>query len=124
MVVLVPELAQMSHHIRNFVIGYIHLTMLGIITGFLFGSALQSKILNSQNVVYKRAIQIFLIGFVATEILLFLQGFYLFFKLGMLPHYYLSLFIGSLPLALGLLMITGSLILTLKRKHLNAYNNQ
>ena len=122
MVVLVPELAQMSHQIRNFVIGYIHLTMLGIITGFLFGFALQNKFLNIQNAFHKGGIQIFLIGFVATEILLFLQGLYLYFDMGILPNYYLSLFIGSVPLATGLLMITGNLLSHIKRKQVSIQN--
>lgn len=110
LVVLVPELAQMSHQIRNFVIGYIHLTMLGIITGFLFGFTLQHQFLNAKNAFHKWGIQVFLIGFVATEILLFLQGLYLYFDMGVLPYYYLSLFIGSVPLATGILMITGNLL--------------
>jgi hypothetical protein len=110
LVVLVPELAQMSHQIRNFVIGYIHLTMLGIITGFLFGLALQNDFLNTKNALHKWGIHVFLMGFLTTEILLFLQGLYLYFNLGALPHYYLSLFIGSIPLSFGLLMITVNLL--------------
>ncbi|MCW2119515.1 hypothetical protein [Flavobacterium sp. 7A] len=109
LVVLVPELAQISHQIRDFVIGYIHLTMLGIITGFLFGFALQNKFLDIQNVFHKWGVMIVLIGFITTEILLFLQGFYFYYDMGLLPYYYLSLFIGSVPLAMGLLIITSNL---------------
>lgn len=122
LVVLVPELAQMSHQIRNFVIGYIHLTMLGIITGFLFGFALQHQFLNTKNAFHKGGIQVFLIGFVTTEILLFLQGLYLYFDTGALPYYYLSLFIGSVPLAVGLLIITVNLLIQLKRKQVVTQN--
>jgi hypothetical protein len=115
LVVLVPELAQISHEIRNFVIGYIHLTMLGIITGFLFGFALQNGFLNSQNKIQKWGIIIFLLGFVATEILLFLQGTWLFLNNVSFPYYYQNLFIASIPLPLGLLFITENLLYNNKK---------
>ncbi len=104
--VLIPELAQISHEIRNFVIGYIHLTMLGIITGFLFGFALQNDFLNSQDKIQKLGIYIFLLGFIATEILLFIQGTWLLLKSGSFPNYYQNLFLSSIFLPTGLLMLT------------------
>lgn len=106
LVVLVPELAQVSHQIRNFVIGYIHLTMLGIITGFLFGFAFQNGFLNSKNAIQKWGAILFLLGFVATEILLFLQGIWLLLNNGSFPNYYLNLFLSSVFLPMGLLMLT------------------
>lgn len=106
LIVLVPELAQISHEIRNFVIGYIHLTMLGIITGFLFGFAFQNGFLNSENTIQKWGVKIFLLGFVATEILLFLQGTWLFLQSGAFPNYYQNLFLSSIFLPAGLLMLT------------------
>jgi hypothetical protein len=106
LIVLVPELAQVSHEIRNFVIGYIHLTMLGIITGFLFGFAFQNYFINSKNIVQKWGIILFLLGFVATEILLFLQGIWLFLNKGSFPDYYQNLFLSSICLPVGLLMLT------------------
>jgi hypothetical protein len=106
LVVLVPELAQVSHEIRNFVIGYIHLTMLGIITGFLFGFAFQNDFLNSKNTFQKWGTILFLLGFVATEILLFLQGIWLFLNKGSFPDYYQNLFLSSICLPVGLLMLT------------------
>ncbi len=106
LVVLVPELAQVSHEIRNFVIGYIHLTMLGIITGFLFGFAFQNNFLNLKSTIQKWGTILFLLGFVATEILLFLQGIWLFLNLGSFPDYYQNLFLSSIFLPTGLLMLT------------------
>jgi len=106
LVVLIPELAQVSHEIRNFVIGYIHLTMLGIITGFLFGFAFQNNFLNPKNGIQKWGMILFLVGFVATEILLFLQGIWLFLDKGSLPDYYLNLFLSSIFLPVGLLILT------------------
>lgn len=106
LVILVPELAQVSHEIRNFVIGYIHLTMLGIITGFLFGFTFQSPFLNPNNSLQKWATILFLVGFITTEILLFLQGIWLFLNKGSFPNYYQNLFLSSIFLPAGLLMLT------------------
>lgn len=106
LVVLVPELAQVSHQIRNFVIGYIHLTMLGIITGFLFGFAFQNNFINSKNGIQKWGTILFLLGFVATEILLFLQGIWLFLNNVSFPNYYQNLFLSSIFLPMGILMLT------------------
>ena len=44
-----PNIAEVSHQIRNFVIGFIHLTTLGIITGFLFGILVQNKMLSGNS---------------------------------------------------------------------------
>jgi hypothetical protein len=110
LVVLVPELAQVSHQIRNFVIGYIHLTMLGIITGFLFGFAFQTNFINAKNVMQKWGTILFLLGFVATEILLFLQGIWLFLNKGSFPDYYQNLFLSSIFLPAGLLLLTIGII--------------
>lgn len=115
LVVLFPELAQVSHQIRNFVIGYIHLTMLGIITGFLFGFALQNDFLNSRNRIQTWGIPIFLFGFFTTEILLFLQGIWFFLGKGSLPNYYQNLFLYSIFMPAGLIMVSVE-ILKLKPK--------
>jgi len=105
LVVLVPELAQVSHQIRNFVIGFIHLTMLGIISGFLLGFLLQNRFLDSSSRLVQWAVRIFLSGFVLTELLLFLQGSYQFYGKGEFPMYYQNLLIASIGLPVGLLML-------------------
>ncbi|PWA07174.1 hypothetical protein [Flavobacterium psychrotolerans] len=109
LVVLVPEFAQISHQIRNFVIGYIHLTMLGIITGFLFGFAIQNNFIKGKKNLVNWGIKLFLLGFIATELLLFVQGAYLFLNLGVFKMYYQNLFVTSISLPIGLLMIVTSL---------------
>ena len=106
LVVLVPELAQVSHQIRNFVIGYIHLTMLGIITGFLLGFALRNELINRKNAPVNWGIKLFLVGFISTELLLFIQGIYLFLNLGVFNMYYQSLFVTSVFLPSGIVLLT------------------
>ena len=115
LVVLLPGLDQISHQIRNFVIGYIHLTMLGIITGFLLGFVLQNKFVNGKSFWVHWGLSLFLLGFVGTEILLFVQGGYFFFDKGPMPLYQQNLFFTSIGLPAGLLMIViGKLLAQLR----------
>lgn len=105
-----PNITQVSHQIRNFVIGFIHLTTLGIITGFLFGILLQNKILSAHSSVLKIGVKSFILGYLATEILLFFQGVLLYFGSGMLSGYYESIFVCSLILVFGLVLMMLSVI--------------
>ncbi|MGL5111580.1 MAG: hypothetical protein ACRC6O_02955 [Flavobacterium sp.] len=104
-----PDFIARSHTIRSFIIGYIHLTMLGIITSFLFGFLLQNKVGPGKKAWQNWGLHCFLLGFVATEILLLFQGIYHIYQLGIFPYYPQNLFIFSLFLPLGLfLWILGS----------------
>ncbi|MCI9844636.1 cbb3-type cytochrome c oxidase subunit I [Flavobacterium pectinovorum] len=105
-----PNLAEVSHQIRNFVIGFIHLTTLGIITGFLFGILLQNKMLSANSSILKIGMKIFILGYIATEILLFLQGWFFFFGEGTISGYFQSILIFSIFLVLGLALIMVSVI--------------
>lgn len=109
LITFVPEMAQVSHQIRNFVIGYVHLTLLGMISSFLFGFNLQNKFLDGKSSLVNWGIKIFLLGFVLTEILLFTQGIFLFLNNGVFPMYQLNLFIASIALPAGLLLLTISI---------------
>jgi hypothetical protein len=105
-----PDISQVSHQIRNFVIGFIHLTSLGVITGFLLGILLQNKIISAGSSLLKTGITTFILGYCATEILLFLQGGLFYFEKGMITGYHEMVFGFSFLLFLGLLLIMASLI--------------
>lgn len=105
-----PNLAEVSHQIRNFVIGFIHLTTLGIITGFLFGILLQNKMLSPDSRTLKIGVKCFIFGYIATEVLWFLQGWFLFFGESIIPGYFQSIFIFSFLLVLGLVLMMSSII--------------
>ncbi|WP_245594739.1 hypothetical protein [Flavobacterium limnosediminis] len=105
LVVIFPEMALVSHQIRNFVIGFIHMIMLGIISGFLLGFLLNGNIISWKNRFSEYGIKIFLMGFVLTEFLLFGQGLNLFFSWGEIPMYHQNLFISSIWLVVGIIMI-------------------
>lgn len=100
---IVPQVAEMAHQYRNFVIGFIHLMMLGVISGFLFAFLLQNYPKSKNTKSLNFGIYAFILGFVSTEVLLILQGVYYFLGLGMLPHYYLILLLCSILLPLGIL---------------------
>src|SRR5690606_34207840 len=97
---LIPEISNMAFQHRNLVIGFIHLTMLGVISGFLFAFILESKLVShSRNLVY--GMYIFILGFILTEIIIIAQGCLFYLGIGMLPNYYVLLFISSILLPLG-----------------------
>ncbi|MBZ4044744.1 cbb3-type cytochrome c oxidase subunit I [Flavobacterium hibisci] len=104
-----PNLAEVSHQIRNFVIGFIHLTTLGIITGFLLGILLQNKMLSPNSTLLKTGVKCFISGYILTEVLLFLQGLFFFFGEGSISGYYQGILIFSIFLVLGLALIMASL---------------
>ncbi|WP_235291270.1 hypothetical protein [Portibacter lacus] len=99
--VVLPYLAQMSYTIRNFVIGFIHLLMLGCLSMFLF--AIISKMMNMKLSTW--GILLFIGGILVTELLLFGQGLMLWFQLGFMPGYYSAIAIGSLLIVVGVLAI-------------------
>ncbi|WP_178987270.1 hypothetical protein [Winogradskyella schleiferi] len=98
---ILPEFSQVVYEHRNFVIGFIHLLMLGVISGFLFAFILQANLVTfSKSLNF--GIYSFLFGFVATELLLLIQGVMFYFGSGILPYYYLFLFLFSIFLPLGI----------------------
>ena len=98
---LIPEISNMAYQQRNFVIGFIHLAMLGVVSGFLFAFLFQNKmIIYTKMVVF--GVYTFVLGFVLTEVILFVQGCFFYFGKGFLPNYYLLLFICSILLPLGI----------------------
>lgn len=105
LVVIFPDMALVSHQVRNFVIGFIHMIMLGIITGFLLGFLLNINVINCKNRFSGYGIKIFIMGFVLTEFLLFAQGGNLFFNWKLIPMYHENLFLSSIWLVVGIIMI-------------------
>tara|TARA_R110002049_G_scaffold307773_2_gene509422 strand:+ start:8137 stop:9219 length:1083 start_codon:yes stop_codon:yes gene_type:complete len=106
---LIPEIAAVAYQHRNLVIGFIHLLMIGVITGFLFGFILQGKLVTF-NLGLRLGIFTFILGFVLTECLLIIQGGMFYFAKGIIPNYYLLLFIFSTLLPLGIAFIIFNLL--------------
>ena len=107
---IIPEVSMMANQYHNFVIGFIHLMMLGVITGFLFAFLLESSLISIKSKSLNLGIYSFIIGFIATEFILLLQGLFYYFALGMIPNYYMLLFFFSILLPLGILFILVNLL--------------
>ncbi len=103
--VVVPALAKVAYTIRNYVIGFIHLMLLGTITTGLLGLSLEKGLLHADRGLSKWGVRLFLLGFLLTEGLLFLQGTLFWANMGFLPAYYESLFICTLLLPAGVLFL-------------------
>ncbi|MBQ0787253.1 MAG: hypothetical protein KBT69_07120 [Oceanihabitans sp.] len=106
-----PEFSLVVFEHRNFIIGFIHLMMLGIISGFLFSFILNTRLVRFTKSLYI-GIYSFLLGFVLTEMLLLIQGCKFYFGEGILNNYYMLLFLFSILLPLGILFILLHIIKT------------
>ncbi len=104
--VVIPHIAVIAYTIRNYVIGFIHLMLLGILTSFVLGFAGFRQTIPLERPLAKRGIQLFALAFITTEVLLFLQGTLFWANLGLLPYYYelLFAFTALLPISVALLL--------------------
>lgn len=100
-----PPVAIMAFTIRNYVIGFIHLNMLGAITLMLFAMALLRGWFTSTAVPVRIGLSLFTSGLVLTEALLFLQGTLFWAGFGMLPGYHATLLGFSLLLPAGIAVL-------------------
>ena len=113
--VIVPQVAVISYNLRPLMIGFIHLTLLGFISGFLLGILFHVGILRVRDGWVLSGGVIFIIGFVITEFLLFVQGLFYWIRWGQLPYYHELIFGASVLLPLGILVI----LLNQTRSHQN-----
>jgi mono/diheme cytochrome c family protein len=104
-ILILTPVAVIAYTIRMYVIGFIHLIMLGAMT-FTISSVLLQKSLFSNSFLAKTGWMILVSGFVLTELLLFGQGTLLWIKAGFIPSFYILLFLASALLPLGLSLIT------------------
>lgn len=102
--VALPMVATVAYTIRNYVIGFIHLILLGALTSFLLAYALQRKLLSLQSKSSQIGLILLQVGFLLSELLLFVQGTMFWAGLGFLPSYYRLVFLASclIPIGLGL----------------------
>lgn len=102
---LFPEIAANSFHIKQLVIGFIHLTMLGVISGFLLWFFLQRNEFSKKNNLVTWGINFFLLGFLGTEFLLFVQGGMYYFQMNEISNYNLLLLSFSVFLLVGISLL-------------------
>jgi hypothetical protein len=100
----IPEIAILSHQVRNFSIGYIHLIMLGFASSILF-FMIFGILKMKMNLSGKLAIWLFIVGYVLSEFILFLQGILFSNGLGQMNSYHEILFIISTLLIIAIAII-------------------
>ena len=104
MAVAVPAIATISYTIRNYVIGFIHLVMLGSVTFTGVAILVKYKLL-PLNTTSKAGWLILAAGFISTELLLFGQGTLLWMRKGFINYYYEIILAATLLLPAGLATI-------------------
>ncbi len=105
LILVFPSIAVISYTIRMYVIGFLHLVLLGILTLGIGGLAVQRNWV--EDTVLSRSGWVLLMGgFVMSELLLFGQGTLIWRQLGFFEHYHLCLFLVSclFPIGLGLVL--------------------
>ncbi|PSR13811.1 MAG: hypothetical protein DA408_17015 [Bacteroidetes bacterium] len=103
--VVLPFIARVAYTIRNYVIGFIHLILLGAVSSLLFALALNKGILQSTRLATRLGFACFVTGLLGSELLLFFQGTLLWGSYGFLPLYYEGLFGVSVLIPLGALLV-------------------
>ena len=98
-----PAVAQLAYQVRYFIIGYLHLSLIGFVSTFLIAFFLQQRlyILEMQS---KIGLILLLLFFFLTEALMFLQGTFLWLRLPIIPEFNLLMFLLSIGMPVGLLL--------------------
>ncbi|WP_048921099.1 hypothetical protein [Rufibacter radiotolerans] len=99
-----PYMADLAFKLRFFIIGYLHLVLIGFISLFVFAFFTQLGWLSFRKTVSRWGMGLFLFAFVGTEALLFLQGTLFWLGLGNIPHFYEGMFGLSVLLPVGILL--------------------
>lgn len=101
---VIPAVADISHTIRNFVIGFIHLTMLGSITLTTAGLLVREGYFPT-NTVSRLGWAGILVAFLSTEFLLFLQGIWVWMAMGFFTYYYELIFLATILFPISILVV-------------------
>ena len=103
--VVIPAVAEMAYTLRNYVIGFIHLITLGMLSMLLIAVALKGNMIAMRNRLAPAGLVILIVGIAGSEFLLFLQGTLLWWSMGFLPWYHEGLLLISIGLPLGLVLL-------------------
>lgn len=106
--VVIPYVAVISYTIRQFVIGFIHLTLIGAISLAILASLSEEDIVIFENKIIRYGLISFLVGLVGSELVLFSQGLMLWLEKGFMPAYFEIIFGISTLMSIGLIIIIAS----------------
>lgn len=111
---VVPAVAEVSHTIRNLMIGYLHLVALGLLSAALLGIAFQQNVIPSSRTT-RWGLGIFTAGLLLTELLIFLQGTLIWAQQGFLPNYYEMIGLFTVLLPMGFIVLAFSPLIQKKK---------
>jgi hypothetical protein len=114
-----PYFADLAYILKNFIIGYLHLVLLGFLTPVLFAFFLSDHMLPN-NRTSRLGFLTFFTGFILSESLLCCDGILAWLYHGSIPNFHTILFAVSILLPVGAIMI---LLSALRQSRVNA-NNQ
>ena len=117
--VLIPSVAVISFTLRTLMIGFIHLTMLGFISGLLFALILGAGSKLPEYFWVQSGRVAFITGFLVTELLLFSQGLSYWLQWGQIPAFYEIMFYASILLPVSVVALGAHI-----NKYLNVNINQ
>ncbi len=98
---VIPYMAMLAYHTLDFVIGYMHLVFLGVVTIALFAFLKQTALLKIPKYVFS----VYLIAFISTEFLLFYKGMANWLRFSIFENYYHLLAGASILFAVVLLIL-------------------
>lgn len=99
----IPYFADLAYTTPDFIIGYLHLTFLGVVSPAIFAFLRHSRLLKLSS----GPAWLYFIAFVSTELLLFYKGMSIWLRLPLMENYFLILWIASLlfPISVGWILI-------------------
>ncbi|MBJ6118312.1 hypothetical protein JAO76_08925 [Pontibacter sp. BT310] len=99
-----PYMADLAYQLRNFIIGYLHLVLIGFVSFFIVAFCVQQAWLTLRSTISRWGLGLFIVGFISSEALLFLQGTFYWVGAGAIPNYNEMLFGVSIFLPVGVLL--------------------
>ncbi|WKD86579.1 hypothetical protein KCTC32516_01955 [Polaribacter huanghezhanensis] len=97
----IPYFSELTTYVLDFVIGYLHLTFLGVVTLSTFVFLHYFKLINLPKI----WIRIYILGFISSEVLIIYKGFSVWKQVYLIDHYFTYLVICSALMPIGILGI-------------------
>jgi len=99
-----PYMADLAYKLRHFIIGYLHLVLIGFVSFFILAFFVQQGWLSFRSAISRWGIGLFILGFFSSEALLFMQGIFYWIGAGTIPNCNEFLFAVSILLPVGTLL--------------------
>jgi hypothetical protein len=106
-----PYMADLAYQLRNFIIGYLHLVLIGFVSFFIVAFCVQQGWFTLRSTISRWGMGLFIVGFISSEALLFLQGIFYWVGAGAISNYNEMLFGVSIFLPVGVLLFFISQVL-------------